>query len=87
MPQDTLAFATPDIAIEHRADGLILRSRQPLEATARCVGVYLAHWAEAAPDRVFLAERDAAGGWRRLDYCAAHAGARAIGQALLDRGL
>ncbi len=43
----TIDFAVPDIAVEHRPDGSrILRSRQALEPHARCVGVYLQHWAE-----------------------------------------
>jgi feruloyl-CoA synthase len=82
-----LEFATPDIEIEHRADGSrILRSREALEPYARCVGVFLQHGAQHAPDRVFLAERDGAG-WRRISYCEAWQAARSIGQALLDRDL
>jgi feruloyl-CoA synthase len=47
----------------------------------------LRFWAGAAPERTFVARRDASGAWRRLSYSEALAGARAIGQALLDRGL
>ena len=39
------------------------------------------------PTRVFLAEREATGGWRHLTYDAAARAANAIGQGLLDRGL
>ncbi|MBV8652480.1 MAG: feruloyl-CoA synthase, partial [Alphaproteobacteria bacterium] len=82
-----LDFAAPDIAVEHRPDGSrILHSRQQLEPYARCIGFYLQHWAEHAPDRVFLAERDGAS-WRHIDYRQAWQAARSIGQALLDRGL
>jgi feruloyl-CoA synthase len=82
-----LDFAAPDIAVEHRPDGSrILRSQQTLEPHARCIGVYLQHWAEQAPDRVFLAERDGIS-WRRITYREAWQAARSIGQALLDRGL
>jgi feruloyl-CoA synthase len=80
-------FATPDIEIEERADGSrILRSRQALQAYPRRLGERLQHWAEAAPERVFLAER-AGEGWRRVGYGAAWQAARAIGSALLARGL
>ncbi|MBI3452747.1 MAG: feruloyl-CoA synthase [Rhodospirillales bacterium] len=47
----------------------------------------LVHWAEAAPARTFLAERDAGGGWRRLTYADAAAQSARIAQALLDRGI
>ena len=46
----------------------------------------LQYWAAAAPDRVLLASRDGEG-WRKITYLVAMNAARAIGQALLDRGL
>jgi feruloyl-CoA synthase len=46
----------------------------------------LSHWAAVEPDRVFLASRDGEG-WRTVTYGETLAAARAIGQALLDRGL
>jgi feruloyl-CoA synthase len=67
--------------------GMILRSPFPLEPYPRCLGEKLEHWAGAAPERVFLAERDTAGGWRTVTYAEARAAARALGQALLDRDL
>ena len=42
--------------------------------------------AGAAPDRVFLAQRDGAGGWRELTFGAAARLAANIAQALIDRG-
>jgi feruloyl-CoA synthase len=45
----------------------------------------LQYWA-AAPDRVLLASHDGEG-WRKITYLEALNAARAIGQALLDRGL
>ncbi|HWE21615.1 MAG TPA: feruloyl-CoA synthase, partial [Hyphomicrobiaceae bacterium] len=53
----------------------------------RSLGVLLERWAAAQPDRLFLAERNAAGGWRHLTYEEAARAANAIGQSLLDRGL
>jgi feruloyl-CoA synthase len=80
-------FATPDIEIEERADGSrILRSRQALRPYPRRLGEWLRHWAGAAPERIFLAERDGAD-WRRVTYGAAWQAARAIGSALVARGL
>jgi feruloyl-CoA synthase len=67
--------------------GMILRSPLALGQYPRALGVWLEAWAKRAPERLFLAERDGSGGWRRVGYAAALAGARAIGQALIDRGL
>ena len=51
-------FAPTDIAVERLCDGgLILRSRQELGETARCIGDKLASWASWMPHRIFLAER------------------------------
>ncbi len=81
-------FAEAAVKVEQRPDGtMILRSPQPLGDYPRVVGVWLEAWAARAPDRPFLAERDGSGGWRRVAYAAALAEVRAIGQALLDRGL
>ncbi|HEY0510256.1 MAG TPA: feruloyl-CoA synthase [Thermoanaerobaculia bacterium] len=47
------------------------------------------HWAGAAPDRTFLAEREgnAGTGWRRVSYGAALEAVERIAGALLERGL
>jgi feruloyl-CoA synthase len=81
-------FAAPDIERIDRPDGtILLRSRTPLPAGARCVGVWLEQWAARTPDATLFAERGPDGAWRRISYRAVREGARAIGQALLDRGL
>ena len=54
------------------------------------LGLYLRHWAEAAPDRTFLAERNTdpnGGAWRKVSFGAARSQADAISKALLDRDL
>jgi feruloyl-CoA synthase len=77
-----------DVVLERRADGAILmRSPHPLPAYPRTLTDWLTHWADTAPERIFLAQRNAAGGWRSLTYAAAHAQMRAIAQALLARDL
>jgi feruloyl-CoA synthase len=58
-----------------------------LDAVPRSIGMLLERWAGAEPDRLFLAERASAGGWRHLTYEGAAQAANAVGQALLDRGL
>jgi len=86
-PFASLAFAPAAVEVERRDDGVqVLRSPQPLKPYARCLGEHLERWARVAPDRCFLAER-AGAVWRRLTFGEALARARAIGAALLARGL
>jgi feruloyl-CoA synthase len=71
-----------------RPDGSrIVRARQPLGAYPRSMSERLVFWAQTAPERTFIAKRDASGEWRRISYAQAADAARRIGQALLDRGL
>jgi len=81
------SFAPPAVEVERRQDGtLVLRSPQALAEYPSHLGISLRYWAGAAPDRLFMAERDG-GGWRRASFADARAGADAVAQALLDRGL
>ncbi|MCH8348380.1 MAG: AMP-binding protein, partial [Proteobacteria bacterium] len=66
---------------------LIVRSPVALEPYAKHLLEYLKHWAEKAPGRTFLAERNAANHWRKISYRETLARVRCIAQALLDRGL
>ena len=73
---------------ERRGDGtLILRARGDLPAYPRTIVDRLRHWAEAAPDRVFLADRGPDGTWRTVTYRQALDRVRALAQALLAHGL
>ncbi len=47
----------------------------------------LDHWAAEAPDRTFLARRDASGAWVHLTYADTLRRTRTIAQSLLDRRL
>jgi len=81
-------FAPPRVRLEGSAEnGYLFSSSQPLEPYPENLALRLRHWAQKAPETLFLAERQADGGWRRLGYAAADRQARAIAQALLDRGL
>jgi feruloyl-CoA synthase len=81
-------FAEPKVESELLPDGgLVLRSAIPLGCFDASAGGWLRGWAAASPDRVFLAERDAAGEWVTLTYGEACQAAYAVGQALLDRML
>ncbi|MEQ8346236.1 MAG: feruloyl-CoA synthase [Sneathiellaceae bacterium] len=83
-----LNFAKPRTERAQRDDGsFVLRSPVPLGPHARRVGDWLAHWAEHAPDRVFLADRSGPGGtWRKLGYAAALDLVQRIAAGLVDRG-
>ncbi|HJS37361.1 MAG TPA: feruloyl-CoA synthase [Burkholderiales bacterium] len=82
-----LRFAPAEVEVERRPDGtMVLRSPQPLRPYERCIGEWLVRWARQAPERVFLAERQA-DAWRKVTYAQALEAARRIGQALLERGL
>jgi feruloyl-CoA synthase len=73
--------------VERRGDGaILLRSPHMLPPFAAKLTERLTHWAKAAPDRVFLAQR-AAGSWRSVTYAQALAGVRAVAAALLARDL
>ncbi|HRD75600.1 MAG TPA: feruloyl-CoA synthase [Hyphomicrobiaceae bacterium] len=81
-------FGPSAVETVRRADGAILM-RQPLALGAypRAMTDRLDHWAAVAPERIFLAERDAAGGWQTITYAGARALAMGIGEALIGRGL
>jgi feruloyl-CoA synthase len=75
-----------DCVLERRGDGaIIMRSPHPLERYPEKLTQRLEHWAHAASDRVFLAQRMASGDWRELTYAQTLAQVRCIAQALLQR--
>jgi feruloyl-CoA synthase len=87
-PLRAISFGGPAVTIERRDNGTIyLRPKlalgdYPVRLTDR-----LHHWARAEPDRVFMAERDASGGWRQITYAQLLATSRQIASALLARDL
>jgi len=84
----SIRLVRPTIAAERRADGsLRLRAAEALPAYPRSMTERLDHWARAAPQRVFLAQRGADGAWRTLSYGEARQRARRVAAALLGRGL
>jgi feruloyl-CoA synthase len=87
-PLRPVRLAAPEVVVERRADGAILmRSPNPLAPYPDTLTDRLEHWAKTAPERIFLAQRNVAGGWRTLTYAAALAQTRAIAAALLQREL
>ena len=83
-----VALAGPSVDMERRAGGgIILRPTQPLGDYHRQMGIPLRLWAERSPDRLFLAERNLDGEWRKVTYAEARGICDRLSQALLDRGL
>jgi len=82
-----VALGPYEILIDKRhADGAyLMRPAEALRPYHRCVTQPLRSWAEATPERTFLAKRGADGQWRRLSYRQALDAVRRISQALLDR--
>jgi len=86
-PFAEIDLAPPAVSVERRSDGsLLLRSPVPLAEAPRSVPDMLHRQARDNGDRVFLAERSADGGWRRITYGDAARVARRLGAALLTRG-
>src|SRR4051794_33990693 len=87
-PLRAISFGNPAVDIERRDDGTIyLRPKAKLADYPVRITDRLHHWAKAAPERVFMAERDASGGWRKVTYAQLLNSTRAIASALLARGL
>lgn len=80
-------FRPHSTILEPRDDGALLyRSAHALGPVARTTGDWLHRWAEERPLVTFLAERYGAG-WHEVSYAQALEQVRAIGAALVARGL
>jgi feruloyl-CoA synthase len=87
-PIRKIRLGVTETVLEPRADGsLMMRSPHALGPYPARLTARLEHWARTTPDRRFLAKRDKAGDWRAVTFAEALAQVRALGQALLDRGL
>src|SRR3954453_23505097 len=81
-------LGAPEVQVDRRGDGpLLLKSGRPLPLYPDKLTDRLVHWANAAPDRVFMAERASGGGWRAITYAQMLEKVRRIGAALLTRNL
>src|SRR5262245_30254455 len=77
-----------DVLVDRRADGTIyLLSPHELPVYPSKLTERLQHWAATAPERVYLAQRNASGGWRTVSYGEALGVVRRIGASLLAREL
>lgn len=77
-------FAPPEVQVVRRPDGCtLLHSPEPLGEYGRCLCDWLVHWAAVAPDRPFVLERGAKGGWSGVSYGEALRSSRALASWLL----
>jgi len=87
-PLRAISFGDPAVMIDRRADGtLYLRPKIALGDYPARITDRLHHWASAEPNRIFMAERDAQGGWRQITYAQLLASTRRIASGLIARGL
>ncbi|WP_028347508.1 AMP-binding protein [Bradyrhizobium murdochi] len=87
MSTKALTFAPRELCIERRTDGtLILSSPVELGECIWRITDFLPNWANSAPDRIFLAQRNAKGGWDEITYSEAWLQVQAVGQSLIDMG-
>jgi feruloyl-CoA synthase len=77
-----------ETTVRHGAEGVVyLSSPQTLGPYPDSMTDRLEHWARESPSRVFLAQRDATGGWRTVTYAEALERVGRLSQALLNRRL
>jgi feruloyl-CoA synthase len=87
-PLRPVRLGPADVTLDRKSDGTVyLRSPHALERYPSKLTERLEHWAKAAPDRIFIAQRTSAGDWRKLTYAQTLAQVRGVAQALLDRKL
>ncbi|MBL6932144.1 MAG: feruloyl-CoA synthase [Rhodospirillales bacterium] len=88
VPVVDIDFAPAAVdVIKMDGGGFILKSPMKLEEYPPNLGGSLRRWADATPERLFLAERKADGSWRKITYGDFLSRVERIAQALLDRNL
>jgi feruloyl-CoA synthase len=81
-------FWSPQFTYDHREDGsIVMMQTGALTGYLPTLADYLDKWADATPDRTWIARRGADGDWQRISYAEARSRAQAIGGALLALGL
>src|SRR3984957_17933309 len=87
-PLRAISFGDPAVLVDRRADGTIyLKPKIALGDYPARLTDRLHHWAQAEPNRIFMAERDAGGGWREITHVQLLRSTRRIASGLLARGL
>ena len=82
-----VAFGDDAVQVRKQGGATYVTAVAPLGDYALRSVDRLRHWAATAPERSFIARREPDGAWRHVSYAQALHSARAIGQALLGRGL
>ena len=88
-----LTFGVTRVTLRDGVPGVhYLRAEQALHDYPARMTDRLQHWAETAPDRIFMARREklangGTGDWQTVSYAQAWASARNIAQAIINRGL
>jgi len=87
-PLRAISFGDPAVTLDRRDNGTVyLRPKLALGEYPRRLTDRLHHWAKVEPNRIFMAERAASGGWRQITYAQLLGTTRHIASALLARGL
>ncbi|MEO0450794.1 MAG: feruloyl-CoA synthase [Pseudomonadota bacterium] len=91
IPFRDVPYLPQKMVIDHREDGsILLNNGQPLKAHPPHMLSPLKQWAEAAPDRVWLAQRDpidpSKDGWQTITYAEAWEQVQALAQGFLNAG-
>jgi feruloyl-CoA synthase len=86
-PVRPIAYAEPAVACHEAAGSVVLRSTTPLGRYEPSLTRLFRAAVERNPGGLFLAEREAGGGWRKVTYEAARRTVDALAQGLLERGL
>ncbi|MEM7330170.1 MAG: feruloyl-CoA synthase [Pseudomonadota bacterium] len=91
IPFREVPYLPQKLNIERREDGsILLDNGQPLKDYPEHMLWPLKHWAQAAPDRTWLAQRDPVNpsreGWQEITYSEAWARVQAIAQGFLNAG-
>ncbi|MDJ0639015.1 MAG: feruloyl-CoA synthase [Paracoccaceae bacterium] len=85
---DQTDFWSPRFDVRTREDGtIIMEQTDPLPDHLPTLAGYLDKWADATPEKVWIARRGAGGAWRRVTFGEARDAARQIGASLLGMGL
>jgi feruloyl-CoA synthase len=88
-----LTFGVTSVCLKNGAVGMqYLNAEQTLNDYPARITDRLQHWAQAAPERTFMAKRtkladNTTGHWQHVNYAQAWARAKCIAQALINRGL
>jgi feruloyl-CoA synthase len=88
LPLRPVRLGPTDCVHKRASDGtLTLRSPHELPPYPNNLTDRLTHWANATPERLFIADRGVDGVWRKLSYSDTLSKVRNIGEALLRRNL